>query len=249
MKRNLLSLVLLAFGLSYAYGQGSTSSAMNGRVVDENGEPLIGATVIALHQPTGTDYGAVTNIDGYYFFPTIRVGGPYKGTASYIGFETKATDNIVLKLGEKRNINFSLAEAATQLAEIVVSAQTDAVINSGRTGAATNVTSETIDRNPSISRSIDDFVRLTPQAATGVGNGGTSIAGRSGRYNNITIDGAVNNDAFGLNASGQPGTNAGSEIISLDAVQEVSVQVAPYDVTKGSFTGGGINAVTRSGTN
>jgi hypothetical protein len=131
----------------------------------------------------------------------------------------------------------------------VVTARPDDVFASGRTGAATNISTETLERNPSISRSLNDFTRLTPQAASGLGNGGTSIAGRNSRYNNITIDGAVNNDAFGLNPSGQPGSNAGTEIVSLDAIKEVSVVVSPYDVTQGSFSGGGINAVTRGGTN
>lgn len=226
-----------------------TSAGMNGRVQDDEGEILIGATVIALHVPTGTEYGAVTNVDGYFYFPNIRVGGPYKVTASYVGFQEVSFDGIRLGLGEKRNLDFSLPTEANQLAEVIVTASTNDLINSGRTGASTNVSTETINTNPSISRSINDFVRLTPQAATGVGNGGISIAGSNGRFNNVTVDGAVNNDAFGLNAGGLPGSSAGSEPISLDAIEEISVLVAPYDVTKGSFTGGGINAVTRSGTN
>ena len=253
MKRELLKIsflsLMMAILTATSYGQGTTSASLNGKIEDDGGEALIGATVIALHQPTGTEYGAVTNIDGYFYFPNIRVGGPYKVTATYVGFETKVVENITLKLGEKRNLFFSLAEEASQLNEVVITAGTNDLINSGRTGAATNVNAEIINTNPSISRSIEDFIRLTPQAATGVGNGGISIAGSNSRFNNVTIDGAINNDAFGLNSDGLPGSSSGSEPISLDAIEEISILVAPYDVTKGSFTGGGINAVTRSGTN
>lgn len=242
-------MVVLSLAVSSAFSQGSTSAALNGQVKDATGETLIGATVIALHVPTGTDYGTVTNTEGYYFFPNVRVGGPYTVTVSYVGYETKVVTEVQLSLGEKRNIDFTLEQESSTLEEVVVRAATDDVINSGRTGASTNVGTETINTNPSISRSIEDFTRLTPQAASGVGNGGISIAGSNSRSNNVTIDGAINNDAFGLNSNGLPGSSAGAEPISLDAIQEISILVAPYDVTKGSFTGGGINAVTRSGTN
>ncbi|UXX79259.1 TonB-dependent receptor [Reichenbachiella carrageenanivorans] len=244
----LMTIGLLLGGLT-AIAQGVTTSGMNGKVVDENSEALIGATVIAIHQPTGTKYGSVTNMDGYYYFSSIRVGGPYKVTVTYIGFETQTVEGINLALGEKRNIDFTISSQTDELEEVVITAATDDVINSGRTGAATNVSTETLNTNPSVNRSIEDFVRLSPQAASGVGNGGVSIAGSNSRYNNVTVDGAINNDAFGLNADGMPGSSSGSEPISLDAIEEISILVAPYDVTKGSFTGGGINAVTRSGTN
>jgi hypothetical protein len=252
MKKNLLNFILTLTVMLFAvagYSQGSTSSALNGRIADAGNESLIGATVIAVHIPTGTQYGTVTNLDGYYFFPTVRVGGPYKLTITYVGYDGVSIDNVFLKLGEKRNLDFDLNEASEKLAAVVISAQTDYVMNSGRTGASTNVSTETINTNPSINRSIEDFVRLTPQAASGVGNGGVSIAGSNSRYNNVTIDGAVSNDAFGLNADGLPGSSAGSEPISLDAIEQISILVAPYDVTKGAFTGGGINAITRSGSN
>lgn len=248
MKKILLTVVLSMIG-ALAFAQGVTTASMNGKVVDNGGEALIGATVVVVHQPSGTQYGNVTDVDGFFRIPNMRIGGPYKVTVSYIGFETQAIEGINLGLGEKRNLDFTLAENAQALAEVVVTAQTDDIINSGRTGASTNVSTETLNQNPSISRSIEDFVRLTPQAASGVGNGGVSIAGSNSRYNNVTIDGAINNDAFGLNADGLPGSSSGAEPISLDAIEEISILVAPYDVTKGSFTGGGINAVTRSGSN
>ncbi|MEM9339444.1 MAG: carboxypeptidase regulatory-like domain-containing protein, partial [Bacteroidota bacterium] len=248
MRKILLTLVLL-IGSGYLFAQGVTTASIIGKVADENGSPLIGTTIVALHEPSGTQYGSVADVEGFFRIPNVRIGGPYKITASFVGYETQVIKDVNLSLGEKRNFSFSMNESAETLQEIVVSAVTDDLINSGRTGASTNVSADIINGNPSINRSIEDFVRLTPQAATGVGNGGISIAGSNSRYNNITIDGAINNDAFGLNSDGLPGSSSGSEPISLDAIEEISILVAPYDVTKGSFTGGGINAVTRSGTN
>lgn len=248
MRKFLLSSMLFVFGV-YAFAQGVTTASMNGKVVDQNGEALLGATVIVVHEPSGTQYGDLTGVDGYFRVANMRIGGPYKITIAYLGFDTQVIEGINLSLGEKRNLDFTMNENAQSLAEVVVIAQTGDLINSGRTGASTNVSTETINQNPSISRSIEDFVRLTPQAASGVGNGGISIAGSNSRFNNVTIDGAINNDAFGLNSDGLPGSSSGAEPISLDAIEEISILVAPYDVTKGSFTGGGINAVTRSGSN
>jgi Carboxypeptidase regulatory-like domain len=247
--RKILLLATLLLSSIGVWAQGITTSAINGLVTDSNGDPLPGASVIAVHKPTGTKYGVVTNVQGRYYFPNVRVGGPYSISVSFIGYTTLEEKQFSLALGENKSIQTKLSEETTTLQEVVVSSKQDDVINLGRTGASTNISNETIERNPSISRSLSDFTRLTPQAASGLGNGGTSIAGKNSRYNNITIDGAVNNDAFGLNSSGQPGSNAGTEIVSLDAIKEVSVVVSPYDVTQGSFSGGGINAVTRSGTN
>lgn len=247
--RKMMFMVALLLMSGAAFSQGVTTASMNGKVIDASGEPLIGSTVVVVHTPSGTTYGSITNIEGFFRLANMRVGGPYKVTVSFVGYDTQVIEGVYLTLGEKRNLNFTLTENVTTLTEVLVVAQTDDLINSGRTGAATNVSTRTINQNPSVDRSIEDFVRLTPQAATGVGNGGTSIAGNNSRYNNVTIDGAINNDAFGLNADGLPGSSSGAEPISLDAIEEISILVAPYDVTKGSFTGGGINAVTRSGSN
>jgi hypothetical protein len=249
MKRILLFAVFVLTATGFASAQGVTTSAINGVVKDTKGELLPGASVVAIHTPTGTQYGVVTNDQGRFYFPNVRVGGPYALKVSFIGYNNYDAPEFVLALGENRNISVELTEQSSTLEEVVVTARPDDIMNSGRTGAATNITTATLERNPSISRSLNDFTRLTPQAASGLGNGGTSIAGKNSRYNNITIDGAVNNDVFGLNSSGQPGSNAGSEIVSLDAIKEVAIVVSPYDVTQGSFSGGGINAVTRSGTN
>jgi hypothetical protein len=249
MKRIVLLTVILVSTISGAWSQGITTAALNGLVTDAAGSPLPGTTVVATHKPTGTQYGVATNAQGRFYFPNVRVGGPYSLSVSFVGYNTYEEAEFSLALGENRAFTVKMVEGSQTLEEVVVTGRNDDVINSGRTGAMTNVSSLTIQRNPSISRSISDFTRLTPQAASGLGNGGTSIGGKNSRYNNITIDGAVNNDAFGLNSSGQPGSNAGTEIISLDAIKEVSIVVSPYDVTQGSFSGGGINAITRGGSN
>ncbi|OKL41932.1 TonB-dependent receptor [Pontibacter flavimaris] len=223
--------------------QGTTTAAMNGVVRDQSGMALPGATVIAVHTPTNTQYVAGTNTDGYYNIQNMRVGGPYTVTTSYIGYQEQRAENVTLSLGQTARVDFELVESARQLGEVEIVGEQDDVFNQNRTGAATNVTREQIENLPTLSRSLQDFTRLTPQAS------GNSIAGSNNRYNNITIDGAVNNDVFGLSSSGTPGGLAGTQPISLDAIQEIQVVVAPYDVKLGNFTGGGINAVTRSGTN
>ncbi len=224
-----------------AYGQITTSS-MTGIVKDSKGA-LPGATVKVIHQPTGTIYSTVTNSDGRYSINNMRVGGPYTLESTFIGFNPSKSSNIYLKLGETGNYDISLSESGTQLAEIQVLGRRDNVLNSKRTGAATNIGKEQIESLPTLSRSLQDFTRLTPQA------NGNSFGGANNRFNNITIDGAVNNDVFGLSGSGTPGGQASTQPISLDAIQEIQVVLAPYDVTLGNFTGAGVNAVTRSGTN
>ena len=219
-----------------------TSSAITGNVVDSKNEALPGATVLAVHTPSGTKYGAITGIDGKYFIPTVRVGGPYTVTVSFIGFQTKRTEGIITNLGSAANVNFQVSEDGNLLNEVVVSASGSDVFSSSRTGAGTNISSDQLKRLPTISRSLDDFTRLTPQA----GNG-SSFGGRDGRYNNITIDGANFNNNFGLSSNNLPGGSA--QPISLDAIEEVQVNVAPYDVRQANFTGALVNVITKSGTN
>ena len=236
----LLALLLLPAGL--AVGQGTTAS-ITGQVVDENGEPLPGANVLAVHQPTGTQYGAATNANGRFNLLNLRVGGPYTVTASFVGYQSARETEINLQLDEKQSLNFQLVPSTAELDEIEVVAQRSAVINKDRTGAATNVSEEEIDRLPTIGRSITDFTRLTPQA-TGSG----SFAGQNDRYNAIQIDGATLDDVFGL-GDAVPGSQAGAQPISLDAIQEFNVNIAPYDVRSSGFTGAQVNAITKSGTN
>ncbi len=233
----------------------STSVAQNasflGQVTDVNGEPLVGANVVATHQPSGTFYGTSTREDGRFNLPAVRIGGPYKIEVTYTGFEAYGLNDVSLSLGQNFRLDVKLRESASVLSEIVVTAVENEILNSERTGASTNIKKEAINALPTLSRSLNDFVRLTPQsrssnvaATTG---SGTSFAGQDSRFNNLTLDGSIFNNSFGLASA--PAGQTNSSPISLDAIEEIQVNLAPYDVRDGGFTGAGINAVTRSGTN
>ncbi|WP_068837060.1 TonB-dependent receptor [Pontibacter akesuensis] len=236
-------LLAMVLTVQYSWAQGNTTAALIGTVKDQSGTALPGATVIAVHTPTSTQYVAGTDSDGRYNIQNMRVGGPYTVRTSYIGYQEQVVEGVMLSLGQTARVDITLSEDTRQLSEVEVVGEKNDVFNQDRTGAATNVSREQIENLPTLSRSLQDFTRLTPQAS------GNSIAGSSNRYNNITIDGAVNNDVFGLASSGTPGGGAGTQPISLDAIEQIQVVVAPYDVKLGNFTGGGINAVTRSGSN
>ena len=242
MRRILLTMIALALTASVGLrAQGVTTSTISGFVRDQKGGALPGANVIAIHQPSGTQYGTSTRADGRFVIPNARIGGPYKVTVSFVGYENQDRNDIFLSLGNTSNADFKMNESGTQLSDVVVSGVADPVLNSDRTGAATNISNRLITQLPTISRSFNDYVRLTPQA------NGLSFGGRSDGFNNITVDGALFNNAFGL--SGTVGGQANAQPISLDAVDQITTSIAPYDVTQGSFTGAGINVVTRSGTN
>jgi len=253
MKKNLLITILFTFiSWTMLYAQGVTTASIGGRVAgsksgeitgqNASGEGLPGANVVAVHTPSGTTYGTVTQPDGLFTIPNMRVGGPYTVKVSFIGYRDANFDQIYLQLGEKFDLPVVLAEESTQLEELVVTSGQGDVFSSDRTGASTNINNQQIQRLPTISRDFGDYTRLTPQS-----NGGNSFGGRSDRYNNITIDGALFNNSFGL--SGTVGGQTNAQPISLDAVDQITTSIAPYDVTQGSFTGAGINVVTRSGTN
>ncbi len=240
--RTLLILILLVWAGKDAAAQGVTTGSISGIVKDQKGEVLPGATVIATHIPSGTEYAQLSRPDGRYTFPNAKVGGPYKLKVTFIGYHEQIQEDISVSLGQNTIINFVLIDASTQLSEVVITANKNSVLNSERTGASSNFTKEQIDRLPSVSRSFQDISQLTPQAGPGF-----SFAGRSSLYNNFSIDGSTSNNVFGLTAL--PGGQSNAQPISLDAIQEISVSVAPYDVRQGAFTGAGVNAVTRSGTN
>lgn len=244
--RHFTLLVLLLFTAHWGWGQGATTASMSGVITDGKGEGLPGATVLAVHTPTNTQYGVGTNADGRYNIQGMRVGGPYTIKVSYVGYQDVTKTGIVLALGETLRLDVPLDASATELGNVVITGRPDPVINAGRTGAETNVSRAQINNLPTLNRSLTDFTRLTPQAA---GGGSSSFGGANNRYNNITIDGAVNNDVFGLAGSGTPGGQAGTNPIALDAIDQIQVVLAPYDVTLGSFTGAGVNAITRSGSN
>lgn len=234
-------MLVLTIAVNAAFGQGATTSSINGKVIDASGESLPGATVLAVHEPSGTRYGASTLADGRYNIPGMRVGGPYTVTVTFIGYETQRRDNIFLTLSVAANVDFTLSETGTELSEVVIAAERNSVFSSDRTGAATSVSRDALESMPTISRRISDFTRLTPQAS------GSSFAGQDNRLNNITVDGSYFNNSFGL--GGQPGDRTGVSPISLDAIEQIQVNIAPYDVRQGNFVGAGVNTVTRSGTN
>ncbi|WP_026236538.1 TonB-dependent receptor [Pontibacter roseus] len=240
MKKLLLSTLLMLLCIASLHAQVTTSS-VSGSVKDSNGEALIGATVRATHQPSGTTYGAVTNTEGRFNIANTRIGGPYTVEVSYIGYQPMAYNNITLQLGRPYVLDAVLSAGGTQLSEVTVTADQSSVFNAQRTGAATNVSTEQIATLPTVTRSLTDFTRLTPQA------NGNGFAGRDGRFNNVQIDGANFNNGFGLNSNPLPGGR--SQPISIDAIEQVQVNIAPFDVRQSGFTGAGINAVTRSGNN
>ncbi|HEX9204099.1 MAG TPA: carboxypeptidase-like regulatory domain-containing protein, partial [Vicinamibacteria bacterium] len=239
-----LALALLAVVPAVA----QTTGVLSGTAVDQSGAVLPGASITAVHTPTGTTYTSVTDAQGRFEIPNVRVGGPYSVTAGLSGFKDQVQQGLSVKLGDEAHVSFKL-EVQAVAETVTVTAEANPLINPGRTGAAANVYKETIESLPTLNRSLNDFARLSPYFNTDEGQGGLTVAGKNYRYNNIQIDGAVDNDLFGLASSGTPGGQAGTNPISLDAIQEVQLVVAPYDVRLGGFTGGGINAVTRSGSN
>lgn len=214
-----------------------TTSSMSGRVTDVDGA-VIGATVVATHTPSGTTYGTVTNMEGRYNLNGMRVGGPYTVEITYIGYGDNVAEGITLSLGENYSHNVVMQEETVALGEVVVTALRTK-FSSEKTGASTNINNEQMSRMPSVNRSITDITRLSPYAS------GMSIAAGDGRSTNFTIDGANFNNNFGLSSS-LPG---GGNPISLDAIEEMQVVVAPFDVRQTNFIGGGVNAITKSGTN
>ena len=220
-----------------------TTSGINGKVVAD-GETVIGATVTAVHVPSGTTYNAVTNTDGRYTIQGMRVGGPYKVTISYIGFKDDTRTNLFLSLGDPAVINADMKEDAKTLSEVTVTGRA----GRGGNGAASNFSQQMIENTPTVDRNVYDVAKLSPL----VNNnkfGGISIAGTNNRYNSFQIDGMVSNDVFGLTSSGTNGGQTGANPISMDAIEQIQIAVSPFDVRQSGFTGGAINAITKSGTN
>lgn len=250
MKKNLLTsltLVLLVWATSVSAQ--TTTSAVSGQIKDIRGGEIPGATVQLIYKPTNITYGSITNVEGRFFLSNLNPGGPYDIIVSFVGFKTEKQEDIFLKLGETLKLHFELKEDVQQLSEIVVVGILENA--SEKTGTNTNISKQQIMALPTLSRSFSDFTRLTPQSSN------NSFAGTNFRYNNISLDGAINNDAIGFSpslgglsgTSNQPGSSTRTNSFSMDAIQEVQVQLAPYDVSLGNFTGGSINAVSRSGSN
>lgn len=236
-----LTLLAVLFTVGFLHAQVTTSN-IKGVISDENNQPLPGATIVAVHTPTGTTYGTITNDDGRVNMLNLRIGGPYKITVSYIGFKSRELNNVFLDLGQTFNLDISLAPDTQELGEVVVTADRSNTFNSDRTGPETNLGRKELSRLPSITRSAQDFYRLEPTAT------GNSFGGRNDQFNNFSLDGSIFNNPFGLDAA-TPGGQTNAQPISLDAIDQIQVSLAPYDVTQSGFTGASVNAVTKSGTN
>ncbi len=246
MQKNFLLfffLVLVCIVPNQIFAQGVTTGSINGIVQDSDGSPLPGANVIAIHEPTGTQYGASTRVNGLFNLPNLKIGGPYNVTVSFVGFNPEKQENITLSLGQNIRLDFTLKSEAIEIGEVVVSGEQDNVLNSGRTGAATYIDIDQVQSLPSIKRSVRDLTRLDPRS-----DGNFSFGGKNWLFNNVSVDGSYFNNPFGLDDPA-PGGQANAEPIPYDAIEQVQVSIAPYDVREGGFTGAGINTVTKSGTN
>lgn len=245
---SIIGIFVLMFSYTLVFSQGSTTSALIGKVTDNTGSSLPGATVLLVEINSGTPYGTITDDKGFYRLANVNPGGPYKLTISYVGFEPSINEDIYLSLGQTLKSDVSLSESATTLADVEVIGQRNDIFDGNRTGSETNISETDIKRMPSVGRNLSDLARLTPEATVN-SNGGISIAGQNNRYNAIFINGAVNNDVFGLAASGTNGGQIGLSPFSMDIIDQINVNVAPYDIRLGGFTGAGINAVTKKGNN
>ena len=242
MRKNyVFAMLLFCFALS-SFAQVTTSN-IKGLIVDDLNVPLLGATVVALHVPTGTKYGGTTNEDGRYNLLNMRVGGPYTVTVSFVGFKNQEYNDITLTLGKTLSVDVKLSPDSEELEEIVLQGTGgNNTFGNDRTGAQTNVGKRELATLPTISRSAADFTRLEPSASGG------SFGGRNDQFNNFSLDGSIFNNPFGLDAA-TPGGQTDAQPVSLDAIEQIQVATAPYDVTLSGFTGASVNAVTRSGTN
>ncbi len=243
MKQSLLLIVfvLVAACPFTVLGQ-NTTATLNGLVSSEANEPLIGASIQATHTPTGKVYGTTTRADGRYTLANLRLGGPYTIEVTYVGFEDAKVDNIFLSLSEKRTLNIQVKSTAIQIDGLEITANTSGVISGDRTGAETTIDSKMIQNLPTISRNTSDYYRMNPAAD------GNSFGGRNDQFNNFTLDGSIFNNPFGLDAA-TPGGQTDASPVSLDAIDQIEVSIAPFDVTQAGFTGASVNAVTKSGTN
>jgi hypothetical protein len=243
-----LTKVFFAFFVSIMYLSTNaqvTTATLSGSITNADGKPLSGATIKISYANAGINKSTISQNNGSYVVPNLKVGGPYVIVVTYTGYLSKTEENIILELGQNTAVDFKLQAGDGNLETVTVASKSK-LFDGQRTGASTNISSRQIRQMPTISRSADDFTRLTPSASSTVN--GTSFAGRNGQYNNYSLDGAVFNNPFGLDAP-TPGGQTSSQPVSLDAIDQIQVNIAPYDVTQAGFTGAGINTVTKSGSN
>ncbi len=234
IKKISVFLALLFISVGMAWSQGSTTAAVSGKITDLEGKALAGTTVKIVHLPTGTVAGAVTNSAGRFTILGLRVGGPYTITVSMVGFEPQSKENLHLVLNQTFNIDFRLSEKGVQTDVVNVVADRNEIISANRTGASQAVSESEIENLPTIARSLHDYSRLSPHIVSSTSEG-SNVGGRNSKYNNIQVDGAIMSDAFGLSSSGTPGGQTSAEPISLDAIQEFQVAIAPFDVRLGGI--------------
>ena len=247
MLKRILWLFLAFFAMGQFLNAQNTTSNVTGFVKSDNGEPLVGATVKVTHIPTGTVYTTITKNQGKYDLGNLNPGGPYSFQVSFVNFQTFKRDEIYLALGESSNQDFQLTNKPEELTTVVV---TTSRASQSKGGVETSIGRDRVANLPTVGRNISDLLRTVPQAKLDRRNeGAIAIAGQNNRYNAFYIDGALNNDVFGLAASGTNGGQANIPPISLDAIDQIQVSISPYDASLSGFTGGGINAITRSGTN
>ena len=239
--KKIIALLLFFVGFQTMISQ-TTTSSIKGTVKSSDLQSLPGASVLAVHTPTGSKYSSMSNEEGRFNMLNMRVGGPYTVTVTFVGFQTQTYKEVYLELGKPLNLDAVLLDESMQLSEVKITGSKSKVFGSGRTGAETTIGRKELTALPTISRSAEDFTRLEPSASGG------SFGGRNDQYNSYSLNGAVFNNPFGLDAA-TPGGQTGSQPISLDAIDQIQVATAPYDVTLSGFTGASVNAVTKSGTN
>ena len=234
--------IIFMFIANLTFSQGVTTAALKGKVIDDIENALENVNVVLIHEPSGSQYGAITMQDGRFTIVGARVGGPYKVVLSSVGYANKEQSGIYLNLNQTLDLDFILKQTDQQIEEVTISFDKADDMSMERTGAETFIKSKEINSLPTISRGQGDFTRLTPQSD------GNSFGGRNNLYNNFSLDGSIFNNSFGLDYA-TPGGQTDAQPVSLDAIEQIQVSLAPFDVREGGFTGAGVNAVTRSGTN
>jgi hypothetical protein len=243
--KKIIPIIIAMFAMPFMMKAQVTTSSISGVVKSSTANPLPGATITAIHVPTGTKYVAIARSGGRFDVNNMNPGGPYKVTISFSGFDSDTKEDLFLILGETLRIDVDLKNKSTDLTTVVVGSTKRSA--GAKIGTETSIGRTKLDVLPTVGRNLSDFIRFTPQAK--VNGQSISIGGQNNRYNSFLIDGAVNNDVFGLSASGTNGGQAGTPPISIDAIDQIVVQISPYDAAQGNFTGGAINAITKSGSN